>query len=328
MSRRPASASIPTTSRAACPACTAFRRSIFPRAACSPTRRRWALSRRRPAGGQLRARPRGGRSRAHHRHRHRCDCARRTSSRNRRCPTRPRSPPPTTAATFPAIVRQGDGAVASTTNFNKRKREAARRKKLRGIGISCMLEHAGALPTEGALLSFPGGDKLVIGAQRAIDRAKPRHRVRPPAGGTSSASTAATIEHRHGDTRAEIVGFASVGSRSAMAAGNAIVQTADVMLAKGKKVAAALLEASEADIQYRKGNFEVVGTDRKRLAVRDGAPRQGNEREPRHQGKGRNAAHLPERRAHRRGGDRSRQRQGRSSSPTPRSTTAATCSTR
>ena len=30
-------------------------------------------------------------------------------------------------------------------NFAKRKREAARRKKLRGIGISCMLEHAGAL---------------------------------------------------------------------------------------------------------------------------------------------------------------------------------------
>ncbi len=48
-----------------------------------------------------------------------------------------------------------------------------------------------------------------------------------------------------------------------MAAGNAIVKTADVMLTKGKKVAAALLEASEADIQYRKGNFEVVGTDRR-----------------------------------------------------------------
>jgi aerobic carbon-monoxide dehydrogenase large subunit len=41
------------------------------------------------------------------------------------------------------------------------------------------------------------------------------------------------------------------------------VHTANVMLAKGKKVASALLEASEADIQYRNGNFEVVGTDRK-----------------------------------------------------------------
>jgi len=41
------------------------------------------------------------------------------------------------------------------------------------------------------------------------------------------------------------------------------VHTADVMLAKGKKIASALLEASEADIQYHSGNFEVVGTDRK-----------------------------------------------------------------
>jgi carbon-monoxide dehydrogenase large subunit len=35
------------------------------------------------------------------------------------------------------------------------------------------------------------------------------------------------------------------------------------MLAKGKRIASTLLEASEADIQYRGGNFEVVGTDRK-----------------------------------------------------------------
>src|SRR4029078_3677025 len=48
-----------------------------------------------------------------------------------------------------------------------------------------------------------------------------------------------------------------------MCAGSAIVHTADVMLAKGKRIASTLLEASEADIQYRGGNFEVVGTDRK-----------------------------------------------------------------
>jgi carbon-monoxide dehydrogenase large subunit len=48
-----------------------------------------------------------------------------------------------------------------------------------------------------------------------------------------------------------------------MCTGNTIVHTADLMLAKGKKVASALLEASESDIQYRQGSFEVVGTDRK-----------------------------------------------------------------
>ncbi|MEJ2433792.1 MAG: molybdopterin-dependent oxidoreductase, partial [Pseudolabrys sp.] len=38
---------------------------------------------------------------------------------------------------------------------------------------------------------------------------------------------------------------------------------ADVMLEKGRKIAAGLLEASEVDIQYQAGQFEVVGTDRK-----------------------------------------------------------------
>jgi carbon-monoxide dehydrogenase large subunit len=74
---------------------------------------------------------------------------------------------------------------------------------------------------------------------------------------------AAKIEHRHGDTNLGLTGGASVGSRSAMCAGNAIVHVADVMLAKGQKVAASALEASESDIQYRNGSFEVVGTDRK-----------------------------------------------------------------
>jgi carbon-monoxide dehydrogenase large subunit len=61
----------------------------------------------------------------------------------------------------------------------------------------------------------------------------------------------------------EIPGFASVGSRSAMTAGSAILRTADAMLAKGRKAAAVVFEASESDIEFSNGQFEVVGTDRK-----------------------------------------------------------------
>ena len=162
---------------------------------------------------------------------------------------------------FPAMFAKAL-ELSDYKNFNKRKREAARRKKLRGIGISCMLEHAGALPTEGASLSFPGGDKLVM-ALNVQSTGQSHATVFGRLLAEHLGIDRATIEHRHGDSSREIVGFASVGSRSAMAAGNAIVKTADVMLTKGKKVAAALLEASESDIQYRKGNFEVVGTDRR-----------------------------------------------------------------
>src|ERR671928_512148 len=47
-------------------------------------------------------------------------------------------------------------ALAHYTDFKKRRRESYRRKRLRGIGVSCFLEHAGGLPTESAALLFPG----------------------------------------------------------------------------------------------------------------------------------------------------------------------------
>jgi aerobic carbon-monoxide dehydrogenase large subunit len=162
---------------------------------------------------------------------------------------------------FPAIVQRAL-ELADFDNFNKRRRESSKRKKLRGIGVSCMLEHAGALPMEQASVSFPGGDQLVLGCN-VQSTGQGHATVFPRLLANKLGIDAAKIQHRHGDTALGITGFASVGSRSAMCAGSAIVHTADVMLTKGRKVASALLEASEADIQYRNGNFEVVGTDRK-----------------------------------------------------------------
>ncbi|HKA76954.1 MAG TPA: xanthine dehydrogenase family protein molybdopterin-binding subunit [Pseudolabrys sp.] len=162
---------------------------------------------------------------------------------------------------FPAIVDKAL-ELADFDNFNKRRRESAKRKKLRGIGVSCMLEHAGALPMEQASVSFPGGDQMILGCN-VQSTGQGHATVFPRLLADKLGIDSSKIQHRHGDTAQGLTGFASVGSRSAMCAGSAIVHTADVMLAKGKKVASALLEASEADIQYRSGNFEVVGTDRK-----------------------------------------------------------------
>ena len=162
---------------------------------------------------------------------------------------------------FLAIVNQAL-KLADFENFGKRRRKSAKRKKLRGIGVSCMLEHAGAMPMEQASVSFPGGEQLVLGCN-VQSTGQGHATVFPRLLAGKLGIDAAKIHHRHGDTAQGLTGFASVGSRSAMCAGSAIVHTADVMLTKGKKVASALLEASEADIQYRDGNFEVVGTDRK-----------------------------------------------------------------
>jgi aerobic carbon-monoxide dehydrogenase large subunit len=162
---------------------------------------------------------------------------------------------------FPALFAKAM-ELSDYRNFNKRRRASAKAKKLRGIGISCMLEHAGALPTESALLMFPGGDKLIM-ALNVQSTGQSHSTVFGRLLADKLGIERKTIEHRQGDSANELVGFASVGSRSAMTAGNAVMHAADVMLEKGRKVASALLEAAESDIQYRQGNFEVVGTDRR-----------------------------------------------------------------
>ena len=211
---------------------------------------------------------------------------------------------------FPGIVEQAL-ELSDYANFNKRKREAARRKKYRGIGVSCMLEHSGATPMEQASVAFPGGDKLILGCN-VQSTGQSHATVFGRLLADKLGIDAGLIEHRHGDTALGLSGNASVGSRSAMCAGNAIVHTADVMLAKGKKVASSLLEASEVrhpipQWQLRSGRHRPQD-----FAVRDRAARQGAGREPRHQGQGGNAAHLPQRLPHRRGRDRSRHRLRRS----------------
>jgi carbon-monoxide dehydrogenase large subunit len=171
---------------------------------------------------------------------------------------------------FPAIVDQAL-AMADYANFSKRKRESAKRKKLRGIGVSCMLEHAGAMPTETASLTFAQDGKLTMGLNvQSTGQSHATVFARVVADRLGIAPE--TIVHRHGDSDMQLPGFASVGSRSAMCAGAALVKTVESVIEKGKKAASHLLEASESDIQYRNGAFEIAGTDR-RISLFDTARR-------------------------------------------------------
>jgi aerobic carbon-monoxide dehydrogenase large subunit len=164
-------------------------------------------------------------------------------------------------------------ALADHASFKARRREAKSRGKFRGIGISCMLEHAGGTPLEGAWLTFPGDGMLTINlnvqstgqghasvfGRLVADRLGiPREKV----------------AHRHGDSALEIPGYASVGSRSAMTAGASIVKCVELILDKGKRIAAMLFEAAESDIVYEAGGFAVAGTDR-RISLFDLATRAG-----------------------------------------------------
>src|SRR5262249_48759207 len=145
--------------------------------------------------------------------------------------------------------------------FKQRRREAAKRRKYRGLGISCMLEHAGGFPLEGTALRFPGGERLVLGLN-VQSTGQSHTTVFNPMLAQQLSIAPEHIEHRQGDSAMEIAGYASVGSRSAMTVSHALLKTVEAMLTKGKAIAAAALEAAESDIEYRAGRFSVVGTDR------------------------------------------------------------------
>jgi carbon-monoxide dehydrogenase large subunit len=66
-----------------------------------------------------------------------------------------------------------------------------------------------------------------------------------------------------GDTAAVPVGTGTFGSRSIAVGGSALHQACQKVLSKGTKIAAHLLEASAADIEFAAGEFRVGGTDRK-----------------------------------------------------------------
>jgi len=151
--------------------------------------------------------------------------------------------------------------LADYANFKKRKRESKTRGKLRGIGISCFLEHSGGYPTEGALLTF-SGTTLTIGLNVG-NTGQGHATVYPKIVADKLGIPAHQIKHRQGDTDMGLKGFPSVASRSSMTAGSATVRVSEAMVEKGKTIAAHVLETAESDIDYRAGSFGVVGTDRK-----------------------------------------------------------------
>jgi carbon-monoxide dehydrogenase large subunit len=152
--------------------------------------------------------------------------------------------------------------LADYEGFKKRRRDAEKRGKYRGLGISCMLEHAGGAPTESAKLSFPETGKLLL-TLNVGNTGQGHATVFPEVIAERLGIPFETIAHAHGDSSSELPGYASVGSRSAMTAGHSIAKAIDTIIEKGSPVAAAMLEAGEGDIAYKNGAFEVVGTDRR-----------------------------------------------------------------
>jgi carbon-monoxide dehydrogenase large subunit len=160
---------------------------------------------------------------------------------------------------FPAVFEKAV-ELADYDGFKERRRASKKAGKLRGIGMGCYLEIAGAFPEEQASISFPGTGRINIGIgatpQGQGHLTVFRHVAADRLG---IAEDAITIVH--GDSQRDVPGFGAVASRSAMYIGGAIVRTIEAMLEKGRDVASLLMQAGEAEVEYRDGKF-VIGNER------------------------------------------------------------------
>jgi carbon-monoxide dehydrogenase large subunit len=164
--------------------------------------------------------------------------------------------------------------AAGYSEFEARRQEAARRGKLRGIGLATYIEACGIAPS--AVVGSLGARAGLF--ESAAVRVHPTGSVTVLTGshahGQGHETTFAqvvsdhlgipieSIEIVHGDTAKIPYGMGTYGSRSIAVGGSAIIKAMDKVIAKGRKIAAHLLEASEADVEFKDGNFTVAGTDR------------------------------------------------------------------
>ncbi|MGE0155087.1 MAG: xanthine dehydrogenase family protein molybdopterin-binding subunit, partial [Reyranellaceae bacterium] len=160
--------------------------------------------------------------------------------------------------------------------FEARRKEAAGRGKLRGIGMSYYVEITPGNPQEIAKIDFEADDTVSVW-------------VGTQSNGQGHDTTFAQIvaeklglpfekiNIRYGDTDRLKQGGGTGGSRSLYMAGNAIVLAADAMIKRGKEIASHSLEAAAADIEFADGAFRIAGTDRSIMlldlarAIRDGS---------------------------------------------------------
>jgi carbon-monoxide dehydrogenase large subunit len=151
--------------------------------------------------------------------------------------------------------------ISDHANFAKRKKESRKRGKLRGIAVGSYLEVTAPPNVELGKIVFQddGSVKIVTGTlDYGQGHATPFAQVLTDQLGVPFDRI--TLEQ--GDSDLVHTGNGTGGSRSITASGMAIVEASKLVIEKGKRAAAHLMEAAEGDIEFAGGQFTIAGTDR------------------------------------------------------------------
>ena len=158
--------------------------------------------------------------------------------------------------------------------FEARRTAAAARGQLRGIGISTYVEACGIAPSAvvgslgaraglyevGTIRVHPTGSITVLTGSHSHGQGHETTFAQLVA--DRLGVSIAQVDIVHGDTAKVPFGMGTYGSRSLAVGGSAMFKAMDKIIAKGKKIAAHLMEASVEDIEFDRGQFRVAGTDK------------------------------------------------------------------
>jgi len=167
--------------------------------------------------------------------------------------------------------------LADVAGFAARRKASEAKGRLRGLGYAAYIEACGIAPS--AVAGSLGARAGLFEAGEV--RVHPTGSVTVFTGSHSHGQGHETtfaqvvadrlgmpienVDIVHGDTSKILFGMGTYGSRSIAVGGTAIVKALDKIVAKGKKIAAHLMEAAEADIEFDRGVYRVKGTDKKKL---------------------------------------------------------------
>src|SRR2546425_295129 len=156
-------------------------------------------------------------------------------------------------------------AMADYKSFPDRRAAARQRGKLRGLGIANPIEVAGGPYTsvnpdtaevrvnaDGSVTVFAGSTSMGQGNATAFAQIVSERLGVPPA----------RIRVLWGDSDALGAGRGNGGPRGTAGGGSAVLRATEKVIERGRRIAAAQLEAAPEDVVFRDGKFTVTGTDK------------------------------------------------------------------
>jgi len=161
---------------------------------------------------------------------------------------------------FPAVMEKALLA-ADWHGYATRQAETRGRGKIRGRGIGHYLEVTADAGNEMGGIRFEedGTVTIITGTlDYGQGHASPFAQVLSARLGIPFEK----IRLVQGDSDQLVAGGGTGGSRSMMQSGGAILEASDIVVERGKQLAAQYLEAAVADIEFTRGRFGIAGTDR------------------------------------------------------------------